>query len=234
MQRKVRGMFLVLLAVLFLATATSGCGRSVSEDSRLSEREQAKTPAAGETQEPSSVDKLAEKKVLLVIAPKDFRDEEFFVPRRIFEEKGAVVTVASNKKGTATGMLGGTVEPDAVFSEVSPAECDAVVIAGGTGSKVYLWDDKELRRIVQEAYGQGKIVAAICLSPVVLARAGCLKGKEATVFPDPAAVRELKAAGVKYVDRDVVTAGSIVTARDPRGAEEFARTVARLLSGRQG
>lgn len=234
MRQKVMRMFLVLLAVLFLAMATGGCGKGTPETARPSEHGQAKPPAAGETQEPSSVGELAGKKVLLVVAPRDFRDEEFFVPRRIFEEKGAVVTVASNKKGTATGMLGGTVEPDAVFSEVRPADYDAVVIAGGAGSKVYLWDYKELRRIVREAYGQGKIVAAICLSPVVLARAGCLKGKEAAVFPDPAAVRELKAAGVKYVDRGVVTAGSIVTARDPQSAEEFARAVARLLSGRQG
>lgn len=234
MLRKVRGMFLVLLAVLFLATATGGCGRSVSEDSRPPEHSQAKPPPAEETQEPSSVGELTGKKVLLVVASKDFRDEEFFVPRHIFEEKGAAVTVASSKKGTATGMLGGTVTPDLIFSEVGVADCDVVVIAGGAGSKEYLWDDKELRRIVREAQNQGKVVAAICLSPVVLARAGCLKGKEATVFPDPAAVRELKAAGVKYVDRGVVTAGSIVTARDPESAEEFAQAVARLLSDRQG
>jgi len=230
---KVMRMFPALLipAALFSAVVAGGCGRP--ETARLPEGKR-EPPAAVEIQKPGPAGELAGKKVLLVVAPKDFRDDEFFVPKRVFEDEGAKVIVASSRKGTATGMLGGTVELDVVFSEVRPADYGAVMIAGGAGSKVHLWDDKELRRIVREAQNQGKIVAAICLSPVVLARAGCLKGKEATVFPDPAAVRELKAAGVKYVDRGVVTASSIVTARDPQSAEEFALAVARLLSGRQG
>jgi protease I len=71
-----------------------------------------------------------------------------------------------------------------------------------------------------------KVVAAICLSPVVLARAGILKGKDATVFPSNDAVEELKNAGVKYVDKPVVISGKIITARDPKAAEEFAKTIA--------
>lgn len=95
---------------------------------------------------------------------------------------------------------------------------------------MYLWDDKELRRVVREAYRQNKVVAAVCLSPVVLARAGCLDGKkEATVYPDPSAVRELKTAGARYVVRSVVVSGNVVTARDPQSAEAFARAVAGLL-----
>lgn len=133
-------------------------------------------------------------------------------------------------KEMAKGMLGGTVRPDIAFSDVRGADYDAVVIAGGTGSKVYLWDDKELRRVVREAHRQNKVVAAVCLSPVVLARAGCLDGKkEATVYPDPSAVRELKTAGARYVDRSVVVSGNVVTARDPQSAEAFARAVAGLL-----
>lgn len=170
-----------------------GCGKL--ETARPPEP--AEPPAAVGTEKQRPAGELTGKKVLLVIAPRDFRDEESFVPRWIFEEKGAKVTVASSTKETATGMLGGTVKPDAAFSEVDPIAYDTVVLAGGTGSKEYLWDNKELRGIVQEAYNQGKVVAAICLSTVVLARAGCLYGKEATVFPDPDAVQELRAAGAK-------------------------------------
>ncbi|WP_334110778.1 DJ-1/PfpI/YhbO family deglycase/protease [Thermodesulfitimonas autotrophica] len=188
--------------------------------------------SAPKTETPHPGKELAGKKVLLVIAPKDFRDEEFFTPKQIFAEKGTQVTVASTARGTATGMLGGKAKVDLVFAEVRASSYDAVVIAGGTGSETYLWGNQQLRRIVQEAYAQGKVVAAICLSPVVLARAGCLKGREATVFPDPAAVKELKSAGAKYVNRSVVTAGKVVTGRDPEAAGEFAQVVARLLSGR--
>jgi putative intracellular protease/amidase len=54
--------------------------------------------------------------------------------------------------------------------------------------------------------------------------------KEATVFPDATAVKELKAGGAKYVNRDVVIANRVVTARDPESAEKFAQAVAKLLS----
>ncbi|WP_123926963.1 DJ-1/PfpI family protein [Thermodesulfitimonas autotrophica] len=103
------------------------------------------------------------------------------------------------------------------------------MIGGSIGSWKFSWDDVDLRRIVREAYTKGKIVAAICVSLVVLVRAGCFKGRKATVFPHPLAVQELQAAGAKYVDRSVVVAANVVTARDPQSAEEFAQTVARLL-----
>ncbi|MEW6574430.1 MAG: DJ-1/PfpI/YhbO family deglycase/protease [Bacillota bacterium] len=220
-----RKAVLFVLAALFTTIVAGGCGRP--ETARPPE--QAEPPAAAKTEKLRPAGELAGKKVLLVVAPRDFRDEEFSVPRRVFEEQGAQITVASSVKGTATGMLGGAVEADVVFSEVRPADFSAVVLAGGTGSKEYLWDDKELRRVVQGTYQEGKVVSAICLSPVVLARAGCLKGKEATVWPDPAAVRELKTAGAKYVDRSVVVSGSVATARDPQSAEAFAQAVAGLL-----
>lgn len=220
-----RKAVLLALAVFLFTVAVNGCGKP--ETARRPG--QTGPPAAVRTERTHQAGELAGKKVLLVVAPKDFRDEEFFTPRHVLEEKGAQVTVASSVKETAKGMLGGTVRPGVAFSEVRGADYDAVVIAGGAGSKVYLWDDRELLRIVREACNQGKVVAAICLSPVVLARAGCLDGKDATVFPDPAAVRELKSAGARYVDRGVVVSGNVVTARDPQSAEAFARAVAGLL-----
>lgn len=217
---------LFVLAAIFSIVALGGCGKP--QATLPPATEPSKRPATLKTAK-----ELAGKKVLLVVAPRDFRDEEFFTPKRVFEEKGAQVTVASKRKGTATGMRGGIVEPDIIFSEVRAADYDAVVIAGGMGSREFLWDDKDLLRIVREAYARGKVVAAICLSPVVLARAGCLDGKEATVFPDPEAVQELTAAGAKYADKSMVVAGNVVTARDPQSAGEFARAVAKLVDGKR-
>ncbi|MGQ9513138.1 DJ-1/PfpI/YhbO family deglycase/protease [Thermodesulfitimonas sp.] len=215
----------VLLLVILFATALGGCGKPAAPRPQ----EERKPPAAGPAEKPRPTKELAGKRLLLVIAPRNFRDEEFFVPRRLFQEQGVQVTVASSKQEMATGMRGGTVTPDTTFAGVDPATYDAIVIAGGTGSREYLWDNSELRRIVQQAFREKKVVAAICLSPVVLARAGCLTGKEATVWPDPAAVQELSTAGAKYVDRSVVVAGNVVTAKDPQSAEAFAQAVAELL-----
>jgi len=176
---------------------------------------------------------LEGKKILMVIAQQDFRDEELFEPKAVFEGVGASVFVAAPRKETATGMLGGEVLPDFAISDVNASEFDAVVVVGGSGSPKYLWDNTQLRNLVKDAYASGKVVAAICLSPVVLARAGILKGKEATVFPSSDAVAELKKGGAIYKDESVVIAGRVVTGRDPASAEAFANAIASLLRGEE-
>ena len=172
------------------------------------------------------IEKLSGKSIVVVIAPKNFRDEELSIPKQYFESMGATVRVASVSKNEAIGMLGARVKPDLALSEVDIKKYDALVIVGGVGSREYLWSNDELLTLVKEAYDNNKIVAAICLSPVILARAGILKGKEATVFPSNDAVEELKKAGAKYVDKPVVISGKIITARDPKAAEEFAKAIA--------
>jgi len=174
---------------------------------------------------------LEGKKILMVIAQQDFRDEELFKPKAVFEGAGASVFVAAPRNETATGMLGGEVQPDFAISDVNASEFDAVVVVGGSGSPKYLWDDTQLRNLVRDAYEDGKVVAAICLSPVVLARAGILKGKPATVFPSSDAVAELKKGGAIYKDESVVIAGRIVTGRDPASVEAFANAIVSLLRG---
>jgi len=176
---------------------------------------------------------LEGKKILMVIAQQDFRDEELFKPKAVFEGAGASVFVTAPRKETATGMLGGKVQPDFAISDVNASEFDVVVVVGGSGSPKYLWDDTQLRNLVRDAYEDGKVVAAICLSPVVLARADILKGKSATVFPSSDAVAELKKGGAIYKDESVVIAGRVVTGRDPASAEAFANAIASLLRGEE-
>ncbi len=169
------------------------------------------------------------KSILLVIAQEQFRDEECFVPKKVFEAAGAKVTVAAEFTETAKGALGGTIKPDIRISEVRIDDYDAIVISGGAGSRKYLWDNKHLRELVKAADSQKKVVSAICISPVVLARAGILKGKESTVFNSPDTVNELEKYGADYQDRDVIISGRVVTGRDPKSAEAFGKAVLKAL-----
>jgi protease I len=159
--------------------------------------------------------------MLMDIAPKDFMDGEFIKPKEIFQKKGMKVTVASTSTDIAHGMLGGTIKPDLKISNVKMENYDAIVIVGGLGSKRYLWENADLRILVKEAYGMDRVVSAICLSPVVLANADVLEGREATVYPDSEAMKVLSEKGVIYVDEPVVASRKIVTGRDPESAEEF-------------
>lgn len=171
-----------------------------------------------------------EKKVLMIIAPKDFRDEEFQEPKAILEREGFKVVVASTVAGTAKGMFGMKVTPDTTVDKVNPAEFDAVVVVGGAGSPTYLWNNVQIQKIVQTLHQKGGLVSAICLSPVVLAKAGLLNGKKATVFRTADSINELKKGGALISDAPVVVDGEIITGSGPEAARKFGRKIIEGLS----
>ncbi|PAV10452.1 hypothetical protein ASJ81_13375 [Methanosarcina spelaei] len=170
-----------------------------------------------------------DKKILLIIAQEQFRDEECFVPKQLFEAAGVKVTVAAESTKTAKGMLGGTIKPDVAISDARIEDYDAIVISGGSDSREYLWNNKTLQALIKEADALKKVISAICISPVVLARAGILKGKESTVFKSPDTLRELKEHGAVYLNQDVVVSGRVITGRDPASADMFGKAVLETL-----
>ena len=122
---------------------------------------------------------LGNTEIVIVAAQNNFRDEELFVPENMFSAAGAYVLIASNEDDEPMmGMVGGSARANIEIEDIDVDGLDALVIAGGTGSIEYLWDDEKLRNKVRKAYDKGKIIGAICLSGVVLARAGILEGKE--------------------------------------------------------
>ncbi|MCX7703812.1 MAG: DJ-1/PfpI family protein [Planctomycetota bacterium] len=170
---------------------------------------------------------LEGKKVLMVIASSNFRDEEYSIPRQIFERSGLKVTVASSKLDEAVGMLKKEkVKPDILLTKANFEDYDCVVFVGGVGAKEYFADASALK-LAKQSYESGKVVAAICLAPVILANAGILKEKKATVWKD--AAEELKKGGANYTGADVEVDGRLVTANGPQAAESFARKVVDVL-----
>ena len=171
---------------------------------------------------------LEGKNILIVIAPQNFRDEELFTPKEYFENLKANVVVASLKKGTAKGMLGRTIEVEKTISEISVDNFDAIVFPGGIGVDEFeTYENEEYVNLAKEAFDKGKVIGAICLAPKILANAGILDGKNATVWESGADY--LKNKGVNYIKKDVVISGKIVTGNNPGAAEKFAKEIAKLI-----
>jgi protease I len=173
---------------------------------------------------------IMSKNVLMVIAPEEFRDEELFQPKEILEKQGAQVKIASKTLGTAKGMLGGTATPDLLISEARAVDYDAIVVVGGIGSPEYLWSDETLHTLLRTAEAQDKVIGAICLSGAVLARAGLLKHRRATVYKTADSLKEFEKAGAEYTAEDVVVDDRLITASGPHVAAEFGRAIANQLS----
>ncbi len=165
-------------------------------------------------------------KIAMIIAKDGFRDEEYFQPKDVFVKTNFEVDTYSSSTGTAKGMLGATVKVEKTIDQLKVDEYDAVIFVGGMGSAEY-WDNPLAHKIAQETIKQNKLLAAICIAPVTLAKAGVLKGKNATVFPSEAG--QLKKYGANYTAKDVEVDGKIVTASGPSAAKQFAETIKNLL-----
>jgi len=168
-----------------------------------------------------------EEKVLMVIAPENFRDEELLHTKEELERAGAKVIIASTKTATK-GLLGARVTPDIKLDQVRIDDYGAVVFVGGPGSSVY-FNDKRALSIASEAFRKGKKTCAICIAPTILANAGVLKGKRATVW-DGDYVRKIESKGASYTGKPVEVDGNIITANGPGAAREFGRTIAKELA----
>lgn len=170
-------------------------------------------------------------KVVYVIAHRDFRDEEFFVPKEVLEKSGISVAVASFEKNPAVGLHGGVTPVDILVSDIKSDNFDALLIAGGPGIHKR-FDDADLRRVVLDFNKSDKLIGAICAAPTVLALAGILKGKNATVWKtkdDGDLVRILVKEGAFYHDEPVISDGRIITADAPANASEFGRKILSFL-----
>ncbi len=172
---------------------------------------------------------LSNNTILMVIAPSDFRDEELFVPKEFFEKNGAEVVIASEKTGTAKGMLGGTTPIDLSVSDADSSNYDAVVFVGGSGIESHkLYENGGYLKLATDASSSGKIIGAICLGPMVPAAAGILSGKNATVFESGAAY--ITGKGANYTGAVVTRDGRIITGEGPHAAEAFAQMIAESLT----
>lgn len=169
--------------------------------------------------------------VILVIAFADFRDEEFFVTKEIIEAHGNKVLVASDTLGSASSVEGSDVWVDLAVDKLEVEKYDAIIFIGGPGTLQRL-DNKDSYNVAQAALRAGKIIGAICIAPVILAKSGVLKGKKATVWTtrlDKSAVKILKENEAEFEDNDIVVDGNIITASGPKAAKAFAETIVQHL-----
>ncbi len=207
-------VILILGALVLMGPLSAGC-----------EEKKEEVPVAKE--ETAKKEKiLAGKKVVMIIAPENFRDEELFEPKSLLTDKGAEVKVASASPDTAKGMLGGKVKPDTLISDIKLKDWDAIVLVGGTGASVY-WEDSTIHSMLKDAVKQDKVIGAICIAPVTLANAGILKDRKATVFKTE--TKKLENKGAKCTGKDVQRDGNIITASGPTAATFFGTVVAQAL-----
>ena len=168
------------------------------------------------------------KKILMIIPPNNFRDEELLVPKRMFLESHFEVTVASENSQKAKGMLGAVSKVDEDITKINLSEYNAVVFVGGSGVEEYkLYENNLFLNLAKQASYRGKLVAAICLAPMILANAGLLTKRKATA--SSSAKGYLLGRGAIYEEKLVVKDGLIITASGPSASKDFAELIKKSI-----
>ena len=169
------------------------------------------------------------KKVVLIVARENFRDEELFQTRGVLAEAGVETVVASTKRGAIRGMLGGVGRAEVLVSELNVDDYDGVIFVGGIGAKEY-FNNRMALSIARQAKEKGKVLGAICIAPTILANAGVLKGLRATSYPSQQG--NLIRAGAQYTGNAVERDGLVITGIGPEAATMFGKAISDALVGR--
>lgn len=171
--------------------------------------------------------KLKGKRVAMIIANQNFRDEELLNPKKILEKNGAEVSIISSSLDEALGMLGARIKPDVIIGELRVEDFDAIIFVGAPGASEY-WDDSTAHTVARTTVENHKVLGAICIAPVTLAKAGVLNGRKATVW---ASEREkLEVEGAVYTGEGIQVDEKIVTADGPINADKFGEALVKLLA----
>jgi protease I len=166
-------------------------------------------------------------KKIVILLEEQYQDLEVWYPYyRLKEENAKVIIAAPKKDKEYKGKYGYPASADSALEEVEPKSCDAVIIPGGFAPD-FMRRTPQVAQFVREMHRLGKVVAAICHGPWILASADIIRGKRVTCFY--AIADDIKNAGGIYCDEAVVQDGAIITSRKPDDLPVFCKTIITAL-----
>jgi protease I len=168
-------------------------------------------------------------KRVAIFAEDLYEDLELWYPLLRLREEGAeVVVVGPGGTKEHHGKHGYPVAVDRAISEVDVKRFDAVVVPGGYAPD-RMRRHGDMVAFVREMAQRGKVVAAICHGPWMLASAEVVTGKNVTGFF--AIKDDLVHAGATYQDAEVVVDGNLITSRQPSDLPVFLDAIITALGG---
>ena len=192
------------------------------------------------------MERLSGKNILIII-PKDYyNEEELEIPYELFKSEDANIIVASAKMKEAVGMKTGRRMPDRLIVDCMEgitgdsyvtggtgtrqikAVFQGVVVVGGSGARIYLWEDKIVRLLITDRYKSEFVVAAIGQGIGCLAEANLVEALEVPVNENIAKkpfLKILEKGKAVLSNEDLIIHERLVVGKDGSIAEAFAQAV---------
>ena len=160
---------------------------------------------------------------ILIIATDGYEQSELTEPKRLLEEAGAEVTIASLMPGEIRGWdqkdWGESIAVDITIKDIATEDYDALLLPGGQMNPDILRMEHQVIEIVRAFDAAQKPIAAICHAPWLLAEADIIEGRSVTGWPS---IRtDLANAGAAVVDEEVTVDGNLITSRKPGDIPAF-------------
>ena len=168
------------------------------------------------------------KKVFVHLA-NGFEEVEAITPVDVLRRAGCEVTLVSvTGNREVTSARGLVVQCDRLFEDMDYSRADVILFPGGQPGSDNLTKHAGLKKLIPEFHRQGKIIAAICAAPMVLANAGILEGKRVTCFPGT----ESRLKGAICTGNAVEIDGNIITGKAAGAAMKFSLALTEHLIGK--
>ena len=165
-------------------------------------------------------------KVLMPLA-EGFEEIEALSTVDVLRRAGIEIVTAGIPGTIVRGSRNITVMTDKKIEDVKIDEYDALVLPGGSPGYVNLGKSGTVMDAIRKFDSEKKLIAAICAAPTILAKAGILEERHATVYPGME--RQLP----RPRDGRVVVDEHIITSQGPGTALEFALRIVETLLGRE-
>ncbi len=164
-------------------------------------------------------------KTVCILLADGFEEVEALMPADIFKRLGFRVILAGVEKNRVRGAHDFHIWTETLLDDVAATDFDALILPGGLPGAINLRNSDKVNKLINLAYNNGKICAAICAAPIVLRDAGVAKDKRITGYPDTEQLS--RSPDFKYTGNDVEVDGRIITAKGMGKAAMFAFEIAR-------
>jgi protease I len=175
-------------------------------------------------------------KKIAIIATDGVEQVELTEPRKAVEQAGASTELLSVSTGEIQAMNSDinpadTFKVDKEISDASPAGYDGLIVPGGTVNADRLRIDDRVVSFIQEHFKAGKPAGVICHGPWTLVEADLVRDRTVTSYPS--LKTDIRNAGGKWVDQEVVVEEGLVTSRKPDDLPAFcAKIVEEFAEGK--
>ena len=175
------------------------------------------------------------KRIAFLVAQEGVEEVELTKPWEAVEQAGAKAELIAPQEGEVQAFnhldKASAFPVDRTLQQARPGDYDGVVLPGGVANPDELRTEQAAVEFLRGIFGEGKPVGVICHGPWTLVEADLVRARTITSWPS--LKTDIRNAGGRWVDEEVVVDQGLVSSRKPDDLPAFcAKIVEEFAEGR--